>query len=177
MDRLARLRELDKDFTVFGADEHEYRSSPMSEAEVEEFERWMTVPFPPAFRNFLLTVGTGAGPEYGIQLTRDEAGTPEPGGQFPFTLADGKRMRAEQREWQRRSPPSFPFHLTIGSVPGCIAIAELGCGGFAALVTTGELAGRMWESGEGLWGPVSGAQRFDDWYDAWLTDALSKLDR
>ncbi len=43
MDRLARLRELDTDFTVFGADEHEYRNSPMSEAEVEEFERWITL--------------------------------------------------------------------------------------------------------------------------------------
>ncbi|MBP2320362.1 hypothetical protein JOF56_000747 [Kibdelosporangium banguiense] len=69
--RLARLRAKDEGLKGFGADEHEYRNSPMSEADVEEFEQWMTVPFPPAFRDFLL-VGQLAGSTGGDDDTGED---------------------------------------------------------------------------------------------------------
>ncbi|RSM73488.1 hypothetical protein DMH04_41495 [Kibdelosporangium aridum] len=75
---------------------------------------------------------------------------------------------------------------------GFIVISDHGCAGYTALVTTGELAGTLWDVWDVWWrpakvvpsGPGDGEPRylgptptFEDWYDAWLTDALSSLTR
>lgn len=195
--RLDRLRALDRDCQVFGAEEedgHGYRSAPMSLAAVEEFEQWMTVPLPQGIREFLLTIGEGAGPYYGIKLSKSDPDHPQPGGDFPFTEQDAEQSYRTWRDWLRDpkgNNSGSALTLPSSSVPGCVAIAEQGCGAFTALVTTGELRGRLWDSGYGLWYPAHSpptlgnpepaylgpTPTFEDWYDAWLTEALSTLDK
>ncbi len=65
---LARVRELDQGFQVFGAFKHQYRLGPcLSQQQLAQFESLLQVSFPHDLREFLLTAGNGgAGPGYGL---------------------------------------------------------------------------------------------------------------
>jgi hypothetical protein len=67
---LARLdrRHAGRRRRVFGADQHGYRSSPVSLADVQDLEEYAGTALPDDFRQFLLNVGSGAGPYYGISF-------------------------------------------------------------------------------------------------------------
>ncbi len=64
--RLDRLRELDRAPARFGASTHMYLTNPVAESELRALERDLGVRLPADFRGFLLEIGYGAGPYYGI---------------------------------------------------------------------------------------------------------------
>lgn len=71
-DQLRQLATLDATQRVFGARGknkgwgHNYSSQLLSEAEVVDFEQWCGCKLPDSYREYLLTVGVGAGPFYGL---------------------------------------------------------------------------------------------------------------
>ncbi|MFC0114531.1 SMI1/KNR4 family protein [Kibdelosporangium aridum] len=167
-----------------------YRNVPVSLESVERVEDVFNVRLPQGFREFLLKVGPGSGPYYGITAPNElitEISDRDPAGEFPLTRDDAERAYRDWRSWLDRPDstggPSLeaPFEL-----PGCISIGPQGCAGESMLVTTGELAGTMWDNWADSWRPAkSGVEgvylgptpTFEEWYDAWLTEALTKLTR
>ena len=62
VDKLDRLRELDRERTVFGAKTHDYRfAPPLSEREVAALEKKWKLKLPPGLRAFYTQVGNEIG--------------------------------------------------------------------------------------------------------------------
>jgi hypothetical protein len=107
--------------------------------------------FPADYRNFLVEIGTGAGPGYGLFA---------PLGDTQATLAAG------EFSWRDGEKPD-------GDPRGVVALAHAGCGVMWLLVLNGEHRGEVWidgRSSDGEVGPV--APSFADWYRGWLHDAV-----
>lgn len=72
-EKLQELKKLDKRLTVFGSQSHLYKSFPVSEFEIENFEKKYQFTLPENFRLFLIEIGYGAGPFYGILDLKETA--------------------------------------------------------------------------------------------------------
>lgn len=194
--KLSRLRSTPGADRVFGANRHRYRNTPVPAGQLAEVERRIGVPLPSRFRRFLLEIGPGAGPDYGIGDMDEllaELYDRDPAGEFPFVRADAERLYREWREWLT-SPSSDggPAAEADWDLPGCLAISHQGCAEYTMIVTTGELAGTLWSASDGFWRPATAAPGvldarhsepiflgptpgFDAWYEAWLDCALASL--
>lgn len=185
---------------VFGADVHQYRNTPLTSEAVAAFEGDLGVSLPPAYREFLLRIGPGAGPYYGIFTPQEALGELEllgdPAGEFPFTRADAERLYGQWRAWLR-DPDSTggPAADSCIREDGCIPIGTQGCEGLTVLVVTGDLAGTVWDWGSASMRPartptatlikdlyarsepifLGPTPAFMDWYDAWLVNAWRQL--
>lgn len=193
---LRHLRRREDEFVIFGAYTHLYRSQPQDEAEVAAVEADLGIEFPADYRDFLCQVGAGAGPYHGLMDMAelwDWAEDMKPAEEFPFTKADADRVHREWRDWLRDPDGGWFKGIEVRSaeLPGCVAISEQGCGGFTMLVTTGELAGSLWDMDEWGWMTAHTARSgrpspdeaidlgptptFTAWYEAWLTESLRRL--
>jgi SMI1 / KNR4 family (SUKH-1) len=65
-ERYRELAKRDRRFEIFGADKHRYKSTKVSEGEIKEFELVIGCELPDDYRQFLLDVGAGVGPYYGL---------------------------------------------------------------------------------------------------------------
>lgn len=64
--KLNRLRRLDRGLDVHGASEHRYKTHPLTRNQIEQIERAAGNPLPNELREWLLRVGFGVGPSYGL---------------------------------------------------------------------------------------------------------------
>src|SRR5215467_13994058 len=64
--RVTALKQRQGSSGIFGADKHQFRLRPHSSEEVARLERHLGVKLPDSYSQFLLQVGSGAGPYYGI---------------------------------------------------------------------------------------------------------------
>jgi hypothetical protein len=76
--KLNYLKKADRHFEIFGSASHRYISEKASENEIAEFESNNKIALPSALKEFLLNIGSGAGPQYGIyaltQMQREHQG-------------------------------------------------------------------------------------------------------
>src|SRR5262249_2430677 len=108
--QLAELRELDRDLKVFGARAHRYEWSVVDAIAGENLEWLLGVTLPAEYREFLLDVGAGAGPYYGLWQPKQvfselrsfaveweiEMRKPiRPAGEFPLTANDLREIEAK----------------------------------------------------------------------------------
>jgi hypothetical protein len=177
---------------VFGAVKHRYRSHPVSAAAMEKFEKWCGVAMPPAYREYMLTIGCGMGPYYGLwspaeirkememQLSDWQDGEkPSPSKTFPYTIADAQSILARTAAGEKE-----PWAVSTWPIDGCIPICHQGCAYYSVLALTGECAGRIWDIDEsGLWLPgncPAGAvspPTFEEWLMAWIERGRRELAR
>lgn len=64
--KLDTLRRLDRRRVLFGAESHKYRSTCITPSDLSALENSIQVKLPDDYRNWLLQVGYGAGPYYGL---------------------------------------------------------------------------------------------------------------
>src|SRR6266404_6051741 len=154
-DRLTALKNKDSQHKVFGASQHHYRSICATEEEMSEFEAWCGVTLPNSYRDYLIQVGHGTGPYYGIwnpgksrseilccladwdAELRQNFHTNRP---FPYSVVDAqktqeRRIAGDKEHWIKSTWP----------IDGCIPICHQGCTYWSVLVIAGECAGRMWD--------------------------------
>ena len=179
--KLKKLKKRDKKLKVFGADSHKYKSKKVSEEKLTKFEKNLGIVLPEEFKHFLLQIGTGAGPDYGI---------------FKF-----KRMKQELEIWKKyllQQDANKPFDLLntdaealikkkikneeefyykrLKTANGILPIATEGCTYYFYLVVTGEQKGKIWgiDTNEFDTMPAGLTKEFSflDWYENWLDIAL-----
>jgi len=153
--RIEELRRRDPGLRIFGAGKHRYQNNRLSPAKITEFEDRIQTPLPPEFREFLLEIGMGAGPYYGIwnpetaySEMRDvacdyEAETGrsiECAGEFPLTWDD-----ALQIEERIRAGIDEPAAERDWPCSGCLPICDQGCTFWSVLVLTGDFTGHVWD--------------------------------
>jgi uncharacterized protein (TIGR02996 family) len=171
--KLERLRRADRSFAVFGAEEHRYQLEPcLTKDAVVSFEQRLGVQIPGEYRAFVLRVGNGgAGPEYGVHPLRadwdiDGRLLDRP---FPITNEQTRDIIARQRQEYYRPELDYPL-------PGCLELADAGCGIVAVLVVVGEQRGTVWYGGDGLSpcaSPDGRQANFLQWYESWLDHSLA----
>jgi hypothetical protein len=158
--RLKKLQQIDRGHElVFGSKGHKYKPhGPVSEKEIDAFEKANNVYLPEEYRDFLLTIGGGPGPDYGI---------------YSFHTIDAPKVSekfflTESTEW-----PDDDNH-PIWDLPGLINISTSGCAIDWFLEVKGPQPGTMWvDSGPG-W-ELSKQDLFINWYSKWLDRIESGL--
>jgi hypothetical protein len=168
-DHLAELSRRDPRRQVFGASQHQYHSRPVPEQELLQVEAELGVALPPEYRDFMLLIGRGAGPYYGLwgpvgsanELRNQSENWTKYGGKpirasapFPFTAADLRELDAKR---VAVGEPVFAEHAW--PCDGCMPICDQGCAYSSVLVLAGEFAGSVFNLNnpgysEGEWLPA-----------------------
>ena len=152
--QITELRDRVGSNLIFGSATHAYINSSVPMAEIEQFEDNLGVTLPLEFQNFLLEVGHGAGPYYGIwspakclsEITRrlsdysteaqQEVYTNWP---FPLKAADLDHLLSE------RAAGNFCPIKHDWPCSGCVPICDHGCTFWSVLILTGAFTGRVWD--------------------------------
>lgn len=190
--KLAELRQLDPNYTLFGSNGHHYAlGTPLTDSEVEDYEKALGVALPSEYRDFLMKVGHGgAGPFYGLfQLDGKDMENPtnldEISKPFHWTEA------TNPMEWQNstsedgvliESGDEGDSYLEWWIIPGVLYICNYGCALRYFMVVSGPQAGEVWidrQADEQGIVPERGENgsrlHFLQWYERWLDDGISKF--
>jgi tetratricopeptide (TPR) repeat protein len=165
---LERLKALDQQFRVFGAQSHQYKSYPLLGDEIKRFEVELGVRLPDDYRQFLQEIGCGAGPYYGLFSPNESLGElmgdhgeqptwpPKPGQPFPISPEYVEECYREKGEGRGVGFQAF------WPANGCIPICHEGCIGWHYLVTAGDLLGSVLSRSAPLFDDYYPLQ--EDWY-------------
>ena len=197
VEKLAKIKALDRDFRLFGAERHRYElNEPLTNARLDDFEKRYRILLPPDYRLFLSKMGNGgAGPFYGIvelenslytdmEHRREDEKT-DPSLPFPHTapqyMFDAEAAGAGFDEEEFYAQWHDPVH-----VRGILRICNFGCGIFIDLVVNGAEYGNMWLSDivndYGIFpvGIMDDAPDerigFLDWYEQWLDQCFKEME-
>jgi hypothetical protein len=158
-DRIDALKNLDRDFRIFGARTHRYQAQPVSLTTLTSFEEWCGGELPPAYRDFALKVGLGLGPYHGLfPLERIEPELHEiydsyaeeygpsanPAG--PFEMEE--RLTAYSERWSTSAPSEVESFEAPWTACGWIPICEQGCDLMTVLVTSGRFRGHVLDTND-----------------------------
>ena len=117
--KLDLLRERDNALTGFGAPTHKYVTRPVVESELEALEHDLGARLPDDFRAFLLEVGYGAGPYYGVYGAPQVLDEVRDG--LDIWMEDSETLSRAwldhakaNGEWPRLTIPSWVEWMTLG---------------------------------------------------------------
>ena len=164
LDKLARLKAIDRQCQAFGSKTHRYVLRPvLSLAEVERVEQRLGVRLPEALRRFYLEAGDGgAGPNYGL-LSAASLRDYHANHQYP-----GIEKIREAAE----DPSEDYFEAPKEALAGLVVVIEEGCGHETCLITSGPLSGNVVHvSNEGFVEETT--EKLVDHYQQWLDRELS----
>jgi hypothetical protein len=183
-EKLACLTSTDKDLKLFGAEKHQFVSKKVREYQIKWFEFKHRITLPSEYRAFLLEIGYGAGPHYGIHpLNKSIKWLKEwnevfPGdfslnNPFEFTTQDAIKFKQQNRE-----NPESCFHHSLTHLNGILPICYEGCAYHTYLVISGEQRGYLWAycEDDALTKPVGLSKQFSflEWYNYWLDESIEE---
>lgn len=158
-DKIKALRKHQRAKKVLGADMHAFRLHLVTEKAILRFEEVFRITLPDNFRTHLMTVGSGAGPYYGI-MTPDEIEEEllspscghgrtcgkeyDPAKPFPISDHDIKAW-IQLRQGSRTGNSLTPGIDRPYPLDGTVTICSQGCTGWTVLVVSGALAGAVWD--------------------------------
>ena len=183
--KLKRLKEADRKYTIFSSGSHRYISTNVPAADLSQFETANGITLPANFRDFLLTIGTGAGPDCGIltlmQMTKEFNewlvyldGNSKMMSNCNLTNEDAATLLIEKkRSYNDRQCKK------LNNANGILPIQTGGCTYFTYIILNGEQKGKVWAVNiEGFETFPCGTQNefdFLDWYENWLDESLEKF--
>jgi hypothetical protein len=162
---------------------------------VEDFERSLGVALPVGYREFLLQVGFGCGPYYGIWSPTE-------------VLTEVESLSFDAKEVKRATPAdAFPLKDVSSQIQnqewpssGCIPIGDQGCTFWSVLVLEGVFRGSVWDVAcfvglDGQWLParrptglidldrsvakelpaLGKPPEFVEWFEGWIERCLVDL--
>jgi len=205
-EKLARLKKIDSDLLIFGADSHKYNLNPvLSEDEVSAFEQRHNIHLPEEYRLFITQIGDGgAGPFYGLLSLynngdgsgEDDLQTPFPfSAEYPFNLDalfhNLRILYNDPNDPNNENAILAQFNKKIVSESyskvnrGVTYICHEGCGMYSVLVANGAEYGNVWfvdiTNGLGAFPISDPATRkpvgFFRWYELWLDYALAECSK
>ncbi len=199
--KLKELRQLDKDFSLFGSPRHQYRLNPtLSLEKITQFEQTHKIKLPKEYVQFITEVGNGgAGPFYGL----------EPFENVLFDDLDYKRSNSllnPSKPFLHTEPWNLEFQPTVDDdedeekyekqrqlfeevyykkeqMNGVIAICNFGCAVSLNLVVNGEEYGNIWTDDRGSDGGIRPSHElgnkekltFLNWYELWLNNSIEEI--
>jgi hypothetical protein len=140
VDKLKRLKAVDRQCQAFGADTHRYFLRPcLSVNALETFERRFGTALPPALSSFYTEVGDGvAGPYYGLKPAAELSGyRPSenyPGIEFFKQAATAEGMPPDDHGY---------FEMSHQALAGLLSIIDEGCGHQVCLIASGPKTGNI----------------------------------
>lgn len=194
-EKLNRLKTLDQEFSVFGAEHHKYELNPVvSSSEVSEFEHHFGIDLPQGYRLFITKLGNGgAGPYYGLEPLGDSLFVDldykrkdellDPSQAFELTTAWNMDFEAADALNEQEYEDFEEAYFDDKWVNGLLRICNFGCGVSMNLVVNGEEYGNIWVDDRGNDGGIypdpyfSQAERtnFLQWYEMWLNQSIQEL--
>ncbi|MCD4724044.1 MAG: SMI1/KNR4 family protein [Bacteroidales bacterium] len=183
--KLEKLKKSDKKYEVFGARSHKYHSAKVSDRDLSNFENKIGVNLPNDFREFILKIGYGAGPDYGIfglekmlsefeewKYCLDEQG--EFSKEFDLSNEDAIELINKKKANMK----GF-YYKRLQTANGILPIMTEGCTYFAYIVLTGEQRGKIWRIDlnelDTMPSGVTKEYDFISWYEAWIEKAFIKI--
>ncbi len=192
-EKLAFLKQYDKNFQVFGSQRHRYLCNPpLEETEVAAWEQKYQVQLPKAYRDFIKTIGDGgAGPGYGLFPLYKALESSYL--QKPFVL--------ESDFVVERSFDTGAYACEIGTCDenctlcenaencllywddtencfryeqGALRLNSHGCTYYDVLVCKGVGVGSVWAANEAN-GMIALDIDFLQWYEYWLDDCIDTI--
>ena len=155
VEKLALLRWRDKQRVVFGAGRHGYALQRATLRDLLDLEAHIGVTLPGDYRTWLIEVGYGAGPYYGLfspqriaeELCYSESGT---GGD----VADASKIDGVQLqrffETVREAGSHVENGISANSLIGAVPVGEQGCGSYSHILVAGKYEGAMFGECEEL---------------------------
>lgn len=135
--KVERLKSLDQQFQVFGAEYHQYFFNPkVSESRIIEIEKLSNFILPEQLKNYYLTLGNGkAGIYFGVVKLEDLLG---------FRALEDYTEVETLRKLRRDMPDEDDyFEVDHKYLTGLIRIEEEGCGHLTCVISKGERAGEI----------------------------------
>lgn len=168
--KLEKLRSIDSNLAVFGAEAHKYQLNPvLAKKTVEDFEKEHSIVLPEEYRDFILEMGDGgAGPYYGIYTLQDAYKENK-----WFQLGDLKKDFPLTEEWQNEDDEEDENAYPENLYDGCMMISHQGCGTWSFLIVSGPERGKVWNdftTNDG--GLLPTGYTFAEWYQNWLNDGI-----
>jgi hypothetical protein len=155
--RLAELRDLDPELTLFGAKAHRYQLQPtISAADVADYEQQKSISIPEEYRQFIIEVGNGgAGPFLGISGIPTEWDLDDLAAPFIYTKRTLDRSNScvlQQIDALDESDANFDEeydrltlqYWTETNANGALHICEYGCALRFFLALNGVERGNIW---------------------------------
>ena len=191
---LAKLKALDKNYSVFGSERHKYLlHATLEKSEVSAFETKHNIRLPEDYRRFITEIGNGgAGPYYGLETLEDSLFIDldyKKENEYinlsqPFLLTQKWNMEFagvsdNEQEYQVFEKEYFKDSW----VNGLLRICNFGCGVSLNLVANGTEYGNIWVDDRGSDGGIfpdpyfgqSERTQFLDWYILWLDKSLAEV--
>lgn len=200
--KVALLRKLDTDYSLFGAFKHRYKLNPvLSVQEIQLFENAHKVKLPEEYVAFLTKVGNGgAGPFYGLEPFENALfddldykrtdSLLNPAKPFLHTTYWNSEFKptgdmSENEEAYSQQLAQFEErYFDKELVNGMIAICNYGCGVRINLVVNGREYGNIWTDDRANDGGIypsgetgsSNSERltFFNWYELWADNCLKQ---
>lgn len=183
------MRRLDTDYTVFGADTHQYHLNPVCrEAELATFETKHQITLPAGYRDFLSHIGNGgAGPYYGVAPLKYATCTDLGEGE----VRDLSRPFPLQERWnfdfKTYSDAEYDVYHDDKWIDGLLYLGHYGCGITVNLVVNGPEYGNVWLDDRGhdngifpvSYSAYTSTTRCDflGYYEHWLDEEIAGLSR
>ena len=171
--KIETLREMDKNFEIFGSIKHKYKLNPCkTEKEILEFEKKYKISLPEDYKNFLIYIGNGgAGPSYGM-LRLEDFFDKDTAVSDNFLVTDFKYSPDSPYLEQSCENTDNYSDETAGSM----IICHHGCGILNLLIISGTERGKIWlddRCNDNSMKRVCNS--FSEWYNKWLDNSISSL--
>ncbi len=183
-DKLSILKRQDFELNTFGSSSHLYQSNPLTEEQIGLFENKNNIKLPNDFRDFLIQIGIGAGPDYGIlSLNQMETEFNEwaerKGGHSKINyLTEISSNKARMIEEEKTNNPEKFCSIALKNVNGILPIQTEGCTYFGVLVLNGDEVGKIWFIDINEYKAMPSGDKesltFIEWYENWLDSSLEK---
>jgi hypothetical protein len=183
--KLNDLKQLDRAMQIFGAAAHRYKSNKVSEAELKCFEEKIGITLPSDFKDFLLNIDTGAGPDYGIYSFDKMLKEYE---EWSYCLDHNSKLSnpceltnadAYGLIEKKQNNPSEFHYKRLRTANGILPIQTEGCTYCSYIILGGEQHGKIWslDSNEFDTLPAGLITEFSflDWFESWIDKSMSKL--
>ncbi|WP_431137635.1 hypothetical protein [Psychroserpens mesophilus] len=151
-DNLKKIKGLDPNFEAFGSSNWKYELHKFSELDISLFEKNNKINLPTEFREFIIELGFGASPVYGVNR------------QIFLNIDKWEIEAGEDEEDYEEYKPLYSEHIVI---------AEYGCGIESVIIVNGEYKGEIWHNSD--YGLDKLNDSYYDWYLKWTENLLKVL--